>query len=225
MAALGAVALFAVSVGPWYLRQLAVFGSLSPSTASGKVLFIRDIGEWNSITTPATLDHLLGMGIGPLLLSRLGGLVAALFIFSVLVGVLVLVPFMVAGAWRRRGDATFGPFLGYAVLLFAFSAIVSAVHVPGRDVHPLRGGAGAARVRARARRDRGRASPGSRPAGAAGTWRRRRACSWVARSRSASLAAVVRRDSPSMPPGTTSASGCRRWAPRSTRPAPRHRTG
>ena len=131
VAAIGSVALFAVSVGPWYLRQLAVFGSLSPSTASGKVLFIRDIGEWNSITTPATLDHLLGMGIGPLLVSRVGGLVAALFIFSVLVGVLVLVPFMVAGAWRRRGDATFGPFLGYAVLLFAFSALVSAVHVPG----------------------------------------------------------------------------------------------
>ena len=75
--ALGAVALFAVAVVPWYLRQLAVFGTLSPSTASGKVLFIRDIGEWNSITTPATLDHLLGMGIGPLLLTRVGGLVAA----------------------------------------------------------------------------------------------------------------------------------------------------
>ena len=28
---------------PWWARQLAVFGSLSPSTASGKVLFIRDI--------------------------------------------------------------------------------------------------------------------------------------------------------------------------------------
>ena len=38
---------------------------------------------------------------------------------------------MVIGAWRRRRDALFGPFLGYAVLLFAFSAIVSAVHVPG----------------------------------------------------------------------------------------------
>ena len=49
-------------MAPWWARQLAVFGSLSPSTASGKVLFIRDIGEWNSITTPATLDHLLGHG-------------------------------------------------------------------------------------------------------------------------------------------------------------------
>ncbi len=130
-AALGCVALFALAVAPWYLRQLAVFGSLSPSTASGKVLFIRDIGEWNSITIPATLDHLLGMGWGPLLMTRAGGLVSAAFIFSVLVGALFLVPFLVIGAWRRRRDATFGPYFGYATLLFAFSALVSAVHVPG----------------------------------------------------------------------------------------------
>jgi len=61
-------------MAPWWARQLAVFGSLSPSTASGRVLFIRSIDEWDSITTPATLDHLLGMGIGPLLVTRLGGL-------------------------------------------------------------------------------------------------------------------------------------------------------
>jgi 4-amino-4-deoxy-L-arabinose transferase-like glycosyltransferase len=129
--ALGAVVLFAMVVAPWYVRQVMTFGTLSPSTASGKVLFIRDIGEWNSISIPATLDHLLGMGLGPLLLTRVGGLVAALFIFSVLVGVLVLIPFLLIGAWRRRREATFGPYFAYAVLLFAFSALVSAVHVPG----------------------------------------------------------------------------------------------
>jgi hypothetical protein len=130
-AAFGAVALFAVAVVPWYLRQMAVFGSLSPSTASGKVLFIRDIGEWNSITIPATLDHLLGMGIGPLVMTRLDGLVSALVIFSVLVGAVVLIPFLLVGAWRRRRDAVFGPYFAYAGLLLAFSALVSAVHVPG----------------------------------------------------------------------------------------------
>jgi hypothetical protein len=122
---------FVVAVAPWYLRQLATFGSVSPSTASGKVLFIRDIGEWNSIATPATLDHLLGMGWGPLLMTRIGGLVAALLIFTVLVGAFVLIPFLLVGAWRRRRDAAFGPYLGYAALLFAFSTLVSAVHVPG----------------------------------------------------------------------------------------------
>ncbi len=130
-AAFGSVALFLVVMAPWYPRQLATFGSLSPSTASGKVLFIRNIGEWNSITTPASLDHLLGMGLIPLLLTRIGGLVSAAFIFSVLVCALILVPFLVIGAWSRRRDAMFGPYLGYAVLLFAFSALVSAVHVPG----------------------------------------------------------------------------------------------
>ena len=54
---------------------------MSPSTASGKVLFIRDIGEWNSISIPATLEHLLGMGIGPLIAFRIGGLVAAVMIY------------------------------------------------------------------------------------------------------------------------------------------------
>ena len=162
-----------------------MFGQLSPSTSSGRVLFIRDISEWNSITIPATLDHLLGMGIGPLLLTRVGGLVAAALIFSILVGVLVFVPFMVIGAWRRRRDALFGPFLGYAVLLFAFSAIVSAVHVPGGTfihsavalapqgyVLALEGivaGGGLAR----------------RPTQAAGTRRRRRGCSSAGRSPSA----------------------------------------
>ena len=52
--------LFFLAMGPWYMRQLAIFGSLSPSTASGKVLFIRNIGEWNSITTPRRSITALG---------------------------------------------------------------------------------------------------------------------------------------------------------------------
>ena len=131
VAAVACVALFAVAIGPWWLRQLAVFGSISPSSASGKVFFIRDIAEWNSITTPATLDHLLGMGIGPFLLTRLGGLVSALMIFTTLIAGFVLAPFMVIGGWARRRSVDFGPFFLYAGLLFAFSTLVSAVHVPG----------------------------------------------------------------------------------------------
>lgn len=123
--------LFVLVMAPWWLRQLAVFGSISPSSASGKVFFIRDIAEWNSITTPATLDHLTGMGAGPLLATRLGGLVAALMIYTTLIAGFVLAPFMIIGAWARRRSLDFGPFFLYAGLLFAFSTIVSAVHVPG----------------------------------------------------------------------------------------------
>ena len=130
-AALACVAVFALVMAPWWLRQLATFGSLSPSTASGKVLFIRDIAEWNSITTPATLDHFLGQGLGPLLASRVGGLIAALMIYVTLVAGFVLAPFMIIGGWARRRSLDFSPFFLFAGLLFAFSAIVSAVHVPG----------------------------------------------------------------------------------------------
>ena len=125
--------LFALVVGPWYARQLATFGSLSPSTASGKVLFIRDIGEWNSITIPANLDHLLGQGLGPLLADAgSAGSSPRRSSSRSLVGVLVLVPFMLVGAWapaaRRRLRAVLR---ATPCLLFAFRAIVSAVHVPG----------------------------------------------------------------------------------------------
>lgn len=130
-AAVACAGLFALVVAPWFARQLSVFGTLLPSSQSGRVLYIRDIAEWNSITTPTTLDYLLGQGVGPLLLSRVGGLAAGIEIYSVLVGSVFLVPLMVVGAWLRRRSADFGPFFVYAFILFAFSAIVSAVHVSG----------------------------------------------------------------------------------------------
>ena len=130
-AAVACVGLFVLVMAPWWIRQLAVFGSISPSSASGRVFFIREIGEWNSITTPATLDHLLGMGVGPFVASRVGGFVAAVMIFTTLVAGFILAPFMVIGAWARRRSLDFGPFFLYGGLLFAFSTLVSAVHVPG----------------------------------------------------------------------------------------------
>ena len=130
-AAVACAGLFAIVMAPWIVRQLEVFGSLSPSTASGKVLFIRSIEEWNSITTPANLSWLLDQGLGPLVTRRIGGLVAAVGIFSTLACAVVLVVPLVIGAWSRRRSVWFGPFFAYAGILFAFSAIVSAVHVPG----------------------------------------------------------------------------------------------
>jgi Dolichyl-phosphate-mannose-protein mannosyltransferase len=130
-AAVACFGLFLVVMAPWWIRQIDVFGQLSPSTASGKVLYIRSIEEWNSITTPATLDHLLGQGLGPLILSRIGGFVSAVGIFTTLVAGGILLPFMLIGGWAKRRSVDFGPFFVYAAILFAFSAIVSAVHVPG----------------------------------------------------------------------------------------------
>lgn len=130
-AAIAALGLFLAVMTPWWARQLAVFGQLAPSTASGRVLFIRSIEEWNSIAGEPNLAYLLGQGLGPLLWGRVLGLVAAITIYSVLVGASFLVPFMVVGGWLRRRSADFGPFFAFALALFAFSALVSAVHVPG----------------------------------------------------------------------------------------------
>ena len=134
-AVVGAV-LFLLVMAPWEMRQLAVFGSLSPSSSTGRILFIRSIDELNSITGTPTLSTFLAQGIGPLIASRLTGFFEAIVIFSVLVGGIILTPFMVAGAWLRRHSADFLPFFLYTVLLFAFSGLVSAVHVPnGTFIH------------------------------------------------------------------------------------------
>ncbi len=129
--AIACVALFVLVMAPWWLRQLAVFGSISPSAGSGKVLFIRDIGEWNSISTPADLDWLLGQGLGPLVASRIGGFVAAVTIFVVLGTSVVLAPFAIVGSWARRRDPRLAPFFVFTALLFAANALAFAVHVPG----------------------------------------------------------------------------------------------
>src|SRR4029077_17698987 len=83
------------------------------------------------ITTPANLEHLLGMGIGPLLATRIGGVIAAPGIYGTLVAGVLLVPLMVIGGWGRRRSQDFRPFFIYTAILFAFSALVSAFHVPG----------------------------------------------------------------------------------------------
>ncbi len=130
-AAVACAGLFLLVVAPWVARQLAVFGAISPSSSTGKVLLIREFVEWNSLTIPATWEHFLGQGLGPLVASRVGGLVAAAGIFTVLVGGVLLLPFMIVGGWARRRSPDFAPFLLYALILFAANAVVFAVHVPG----------------------------------------------------------------------------------------------
>ncbi|MGD0862169.1 MAG: glycosyltransferase family 39 protein [Candidatus Limnocylindrales bacterium] len=128
--------LFLVVMAPWYLRQLAVFGSLSPSSASGRVLFIQNYDQMNSVTADTSLGSFLGQGLGPLLASRLVGLAFAIGIFAVLACSLALAPFAAVGAWVRRRSIDFGPFFAYAVLLFGASALLFPLYVPqGTFIH------------------------------------------------------------------------------------------
>lgn len=135
-AALGCAALFALVVSPWLYRQLEVFGSIAPSAANGRILWISDYSELYSIGQPATPASLLEDGLGPFLAGRLGGLLAALALFTLLPLVVILAPFALGAAWLSRRDRDFGPFLVYAVALFAASGLLFAVHVPhGTFIH------------------------------------------------------------------------------------------
>ncbi|MGZ8528417.1 MAG: glycosyltransferase family 39 protein [Candidatus Limnocylindrales bacterium] len=134
--AIASLGLFILIMAPWWARQLAVFGSISPSSASGRILWIRSLPEMNSIEGHPTLQTFLGQGLGSLVSSRLVGFAQAVLSFVILVAGVVLAPTMVAGAWIRRRSRAYRPFFVYAVLLFAFSALVSAVHVPnGTFIH------------------------------------------------------------------------------------------
>ena len=123
-------AFFLIVMAPWYLRQLEVFGSLSPSSTSGRILFIRTYEELDSVTSDTSLAGLLGQGLGPLLASRVLGFVSAIQIFTVVAISIVMAPFVVLGFWARRRSVDFGPFFLYAALLFGASGLLFAVHVP-----------------------------------------------------------------------------------------------
>jgi Dolichyl-phosphate-mannose-protein mannosyltransferase len=122
--------LFLIVTAAWYARQLAVFGSLSPSSTSGRILLIQTYEQMNSVTGDTSLAGFLGQGVGPLLQSRVLGLVSALQIYFVIAIPIVLAPFVLIGAWARRHSLDFGPFFLYAGLLFAASGLLFAVHVP-----------------------------------------------------------------------------------------------
>jgi 4-amino-4-deoxy-L-arabinose transferase-like glycosyltransferase len=128
--ALAFVAGFVVVAAPWLWRQLDVFGSISPSSASGRILFIREYRELYSVSTETTLGSFLGQGLERLVLSRLEGLRAALLTLATSPLLVVLVPLLLVGTWRHRRDPAFIPWVTYGIVLIGFSAIVSAVHVP-----------------------------------------------------------------------------------------------
>jgi hypothetical protein len=121
---------FLLVAGPWYVRQFLVFGSLSPSAENGRILLIRDYNELWSAATETSLRTFLGQGPVALLSSRVGGLAMALIIFAGLPLLLFLAPFVLAGLRRERQNRLVRPWVVYAVTLFAFNAILFAVHVP-----------------------------------------------------------------------------------------------
>ena len=126
-----ALGLFLVVMGPWWIRQLLVFGSISPTSSNGAALWIRNIHEWNSITANPSLSTFLAQGPGPILESRLGGLMSALANFVVFICSVVLLPFLIVGGLARRRALDFAPWFVYTFIAFAGATILYPLHVPG----------------------------------------------------------------------------------------------
>jgi 4-amino-4-deoxy-L-arabinose transferase-like glycosyltransferase len=131
LAAVACFGLYLVVMAPWWMRQIAVFGSISPTASSGDALWIRTMAEWNSITAQPSLGKFLAQGAGPIFETRFFGLIAAIANFAVIIGSVVLVPFMLVGAWARRHSKDFQPWFLYSVTVFLAAALVYPVHVPG----------------------------------------------------------------------------------------------
>jgi hypothetical protein len=131
LAAVGCLGLFLLVMGPWWARQLAVFGSISPTSSNGAALWIRTIAEWNSLTAQPSLDKFLAQGIGPILSSRAFGLTSAIGNFVVVIGSVVLIPFMLIGAIGRLGSRDFSPWFVYTGVVFLTATFLYPLHVPG----------------------------------------------------------------------------------------------
>ncbi len=127
----GCVALYLLIVGPWWARQLATFGSISPTASSGPTLWLTDYSQWNSITADTSFDAFLGQGPAAIIGSRLSGLASALMNFAVIVGSVVLVPLIALGAWHRRHDDDLLPWFLTFALLLAGATLLFPLHVPG----------------------------------------------------------------------------------------------
>jgi hypothetical protein len=131
MAAVGCLGLFLLVIGPWWVRQLAVFGSISPTSSNGAALWLRTISEWNSISARPSLGQFLAQGAGPILASRLAGLQSAISIFVVMIASVVLFPFVLVGAVGRLRSRDFTPWFAYTGIVFIAAALLYPLHVPG----------------------------------------------------------------------------------------------
>lgn len=130
-AAAGCLALYLLIVVPWWYRQLSVFGSISPTASTGTALWLVNYRQWNSITADVTLANFLAQGWGGIIGSRIGGLVSAAANFALIIGSLVLVPFIVWGGWLRRRSDDLLPWFLYVAIMFLGAMLLFPLHVPG----------------------------------------------------------------------------------------------
>lgn len=115
---------YAVVVGPWCARNLSLTGSLfAPDGA--RTLWLTSYDEL--FTYPSTLlgfDSWAAQGVGAILASRARASLTNLQSLVIVTGAVVLGPFMLVGAWRRRREPLIASSMAYLGLLFCVMSLV-----------------------------------------------------------------------------------------------------
>jgi hypothetical protein len=145
VAAWGCVLLgYLLVMGPWYGRNLAVFGSAFPPGAS-HLLWMTDYDQIFSLTPQQyTLTSLLAAGWKVILAARASALWQNLTTALVAQGAIILVPFILLGAWNLRSSlqVRFGAISWLAVflsesLLFPYASVSGGFFHAGAALQPL----------------------------------------------------------------------------------------
>lgn len=127
-AALGAAVAFLVVLGPWLLRDLAVFGAPFPS-AGGHTLWITTYNQQFSIATDPSLGDYLAWGLPNIVLSKLAAWGELIGRVAVVLGGLFILPFA-WGLWAERRRRELAPFLVYFAAVFVAMGLVFTFHAP-----------------------------------------------------------------------------------------------
>ncbi len=134
----GALALagFLVVMGPWYLRNLSVYGALM-SPSGSRALWLTNYEE--TFTYPAnnlSLQNWLASGWQAILKVRLWSLGNNLQTLAAAQGGLILFPFILAGMWIERRDRRVQvAFLGWMALLGVMTVVFPFAGARGSFFH------------------------------------------------------------------------------------------
>ncbi len=123
---------------PWFLRNLSVFGSIMPP-GTRRTLWLTEYYQTFIYPGSAiTLESWLASGWDAILAVRMDAIARAINNIFIVQGVLVLMPFMLLGAWTLRKDARVRMgFLAWLGLIIAFTVVFPLAGIRGSYIHAV----------------------------------------------------------------------------------------
>ena len=121
-------AAFLLVIGPWLLRNAAVFGASLPSTG-GTTLWITSYNEQFSIGHEVSLDTYLASGPAAIIGSKLDSWFQLVGRTAVLLGGTFILSFVPA-LWMARRRRELWPFLAYFIAMFVVMGGLFTFHAP-----------------------------------------------------------------------------------------------